>query len=95
MNKQLYCLIILFVLCSSVFAYSFGQNKVNFAPQDFSTIQTIHFDIYFPAGEDQFGRIAALMAEDIYYYIKGTKVPILARILLFFTVLAKNFYPPI
>ncbi|MDD3606795.1 MAG: hypothetical protein PHE75_06515, partial [Candidatus Cloacimonas acidaminovorans] len=81
MNKQLYCLIILFVLCSSVFAYSFGQNKVNFAPQDFSTIQTIHFDIYFPAGEDQFGRIAALMAEDIYYYIKAEfKVPILTRI---------------
>ncbi len=36
MNKPLYCLIILFVLCSSGFAYSFGQNKINIAPQDFS-----------------------------------------------------------
>ena len=92
MNKPLYCLIILFVLCSSGFAYSFGQNKINIAPQDFSTIQTMHFDIYFPAGEDQFGRVAALMAEDIYYYIKAEfRVPILTRIPIIFYSTKQEF----
>ena len=49
-------------------AVNFGQNKVNSVPQDWSVLKTMHFDIYFPKGEDDFGKTAALMAEEIYYY---------------------------
>ena len=85
MKKPIYCLIVLCLFSGACFAYSFGQNKVNYAPQEFSTIQTMHFDIYFPAGEERFGQTAALMAEDIYYYVKGEfKVPILTRIPIVF-----------
>ena len=85
MKKPLSCLIVLCLFYGACFAYSFGQNKVNYAPQEFSTIQTMHFDIYFPAGEVQFGRTVALMAEDVYYYIKAEfKVPILTRIPIVF-----------
>ncbi|HQB98778.1 MAG TPA: hypothetical protein PKZ46_07560, partial [Candidatus Cloacimonadota bacterium] len=66
-------------------AVSFGQNKVNATPQDWSVIKTMHFDIYFPKGEDDFGKTAALMAEDIYYYLKDDlKYPIHSRIPIIF-----------
>jgi hypothetical protein len=92
MNKPFCCLFLLLVLCSSVFAYSFGQNKVNATPQEFSLIQTMHFDIYFPAGEDQFGKTVALMAEDIYYYIKAEfSIPISSRIPIIFYATKTEF----
>ena len=47
-------------------AYTFGQNKVNRQPERWATVETMHFDIYFPAGEDEFGKLAALMAEETY-----------------------------
>lgn len=66
-------------------AVSYGKNKVNAVPQDWSTLSTMHFDIYFPAGEDEFGRTAALMAEDIYYYLKDNlKYPLISRIPVIF-----------
>lgn len=72
-------------LAGSLSALSYGQNKVNTGNQDWSTIQTMHFDIYFPKGEDEFGKVAALMAEEVYYYIKAEfKVPILSRIPIIF-----------
>jgi len=72
-------------LISLAHGYSFGQNKVNAKPQDFATLQTMHFDIYFPKGEDQFGKTVALMAEEIYYYIKAEfKIPVTSRIPIVF-----------
>lgn len=66
-------------------AYSYGQNKVNAAYTQWSQIQTLHFDIYFPKGQDNFGRLAALMAEDTYYYLKGDfQFPAMSRIPIVF-----------
>lgn len=92
MDKKLCCLLLLLILGSFAFAYSFGQNKVNAVPQDFAYIQTMHFDIYFPKGEDQFGKTVALMAEDIYYYIKAEfKIPIVSRIPIIFYATKTEF----
>ncbi|PKN72377.1 MAG: hypothetical protein CVU50_07330 [Candidatus Cloacimonetes bacterium HGW-Cloacimonetes-3] len=86
MKKFIYALLLLLLLFgSSAHALSFGQNKVNAKDQNWSRIQTMHFDIYFPKGEDEFGKTASLMAEDIYYYIKAEfKIPILSRIPIIF-----------
>jgi len=66
-------------------AYSYGQNKVNAVYTQWSQIQTLHFDIYFPKGQDNFGRLAALMAEDTYYYLKGDfQFPAMSRIPIVF-----------
>lgn len=66
-------------------ATSYGKNKVNAVPQDWATMRTMHFDIYFPAGEDEFGKTVALMAEDIYYYLKDNlKYPLISRIPIIF-----------
>ncbi|HCX60169.1 MAG TPA: hypothetical protein DG355_05845, partial [Candidatus Cloacimonas sp.] len=66
-------------------AVNFGQNKVNSVPQDWSVLKTMHFDIYFPKGEDDFGKTAALMAEEIYYYLKADlKYPVISRIPIVF-----------
>ncbi|MDY0152275.1 MAG: BamA/TamA family outer membrane protein [Candidatus Cloacimonas sp.] len=85
MKKTLLFITVLLSLTSILTALSFGQNKVNTVPPEWSTIQTMHFDIYFPKGEDDFGKTAALMSEDIYYYIKAEfKIPILSRIPIIF-----------
>ncbi len=83
--KKILSLLILLLLCSYMLALSFGQNKINAVDQNWSLIQTMHFDIYYPKGEDTFGKTVSLMAEDIYYYIKAEfKVPVLSRIPVIF-----------
>jgi Tol biopolymer transport system component len=48
-------------------------------------IETMHFDIYFPAGNDNFGRLVALMSEDTYYYLKNDfQFPAMSRIPIIF-----------
>ncbi|HNX00423.1 MAG TPA: hypothetical protein PKK33_03545, partial [Candidatus Cloacimonadota bacterium] len=82
--KYSLCILLLFL---SVFlsAYSYGQNKVQPVKEEWATIQTLHFDIYFPKGDDEFGKTAALMAEEAYYYLKQDfKTPLLIRIPIIF-----------
>lgn len=75
----------LVLLCSGLNAYYFGQNKVNSTYTRWSQIKTMHFDIYFPAGNDEFGKLAALMSEETYYYLKNDfQFPITSRIPVIF-----------
>lgn len=75
----------LLLACSGLSAYYFGQNKVNSTYTRWSQIETMHFDIFFPAGYDNFGRLAALMAEDTYYYLKQDfQFPATSRIPIIF-----------
>jgi len=76
--------LLLLLFISGTHAYYFGQNKVNAISVDWSMIETLHFDIYFPAGNDEFGQTCALMSEEIYYYLKsdllfpmGNRIPII------------------
>lgn len=83
-HKHLLTLVLL-ILVSLLQGYYFGQNKVNTKIEEWSTIQTMHFDIYFPQGEDEFGKLAALMAEETYYNLKEQlKFPISSRIPIIF-----------
>ena len=85
MKRYTLIIILLIMLCSQALAYSFGQNKVNAKPQDFAVLQTMHFDIYYPQGNDEFGRLAALMSEDTYYYLKQDfQFPAMTRIPIVF-----------
>lgn len=85
MIKRTYILCLLFISISLLNAYSFGQNKVNFRSVEWSVIETMHFDIHYPSGNDEFGRMVALMAEETYYYLKDElQFPIHSRIPLIF-----------
>lgn len=83
--KLRYILLLLLLLAAGASpAYYFGQNKVNLVPEEWSTLQTMHFDIYYPRGEDEFGRVVALMAEETYYTLKdqltfpiGSRIPVM------------------
>ncbi|MFO8145181.1 MAG: BamA/TamA family outer membrane protein [Candidatus Syntrophosphaera sp.] len=78
-------LVLLLMLASFSHAYIFGKNKVNANPSDWSVLKTMHFDIYFPQGEDDFGKTAALMAEETYYTLReDLKYPIESRIPIIF-----------
>lgn len=85
MYKKYIVLVLLLLILAASWAQSFGKNKVNAHRQEWSELKTLHFNIYFPKGEDDFGRTVALMAEEIYYYLKGElKYPVLSRIPLVF-----------
>ena len=84
-------IVLLFIVLFSLFgvtdlsAYYYGQNKVNSTYTGWSQIATMHFDIYFPEGCDEFGKLAALMAEETYYYIKQDfQFPAMTRIPVIF-----------
>ncbi|MFO7659528.1 MAG: hypothetical protein R6V77_01325 [Candidatus Cloacimonadaceae bacterium] len=81
----LFGLVFLLLTAGSLNAYYYGQNKVNSTHTRWSQIETMHFDIYFPAGNDNFGRLAALMAEETYYYLKSDfQFPAMSRIPIIF-----------
>ena len=85
MKLKYYLTLFLLILITFVQAYYFGQNKVNADIEEWSTIQTMHFDIYFPQGEDEFGKLVALMSEETYYNLKEQlKFPITSRIPIIF-----------
>lgn len=84
MKSKYIALILLLFYTVGAFAYYFGQNKVNVGDEQWSVLETMHFDIYYPKGEDEFGRLAALMAEETYYLLKeqfsfpvGSRIPIM------------------
>lgn len=82
--RYIFILLLLF-MAGACPAYYFGQNKVNLDSQDWSVLQTMHFDIYYPHGEDEFGRVVSLMAEDTYYLLKEQfTFPISSRIPVIF-----------
>ncbi len=81
MKRHILLCLILIAALSYLPAYYFGQNKVNTRPVTWSMIETLHFDVHFPSGNDEFGRLVALMAEETYYYLKDSfQFPILSRI---------------
>jgi hypothetical protein len=85
MKSKLLILLLLLLACLGLQAYTFGQNKVNVVSSDWSYIQTMHFDIYFPMGYNDFGRLAALMAEETYYTLRDNlRFPIDSRIPVIF-----------
>lgn len=85
MKTKLLLLLLALILCVGLQGYTFGQNKVNVVSSDWSYIQTMHFDIYFPMGYDDFGRLAALMAEETYYTLRDNlRFPIYSRIPVIF-----------
>ncbi len=84
MKPRYIFLLLLLLAAGACPAYYFGQNKVNLVPEEWSTLETMHFDIYFPRGEDEFGRVVALMAEETYYTLKdqltfpiGSRIPVM------------------
>jgi Tol biopolymer transport system component len=85
MNRKLIWLLLFLMIYTLVNAYTFGQNKVQSEILKWSKIETLHFDIYFIEGEDEFGKICALLAEEAYYKIKeDLKKPIFNRIPIVF-----------
>ncbi len=84
--KKRYALIIVFSLvCAMLFPVYYGKNKVQKKKVEWSVIETMHFDIYFKKDSEEFGKAAALMAEEAYYYLKQDfKEPIRYRIPIIF-----------
>lgn len=63
----------------------FGKNKVQVERSEWNIISTLHFDIYYPKGADDFGKTVALMAEEAYYYLQEAfQVPLQQRVPIIF-----------
>lgn len=94
MNRKVIITVLLVVLAfTMVQAYSFGKNKVQREHLQWSKIETIHFDIYFAKGNEDFGKAAALMAEETYFYLKDHfKTPLINRIPIILYKSKKDFH---
>lgn len=60
----------LMILLMITSLWGFGKNKVQRETLHWSMMKTMHFDVYYNEGDDEFGQIASLMAEEAYYDIK-------------------------
>lgn len=91
-SKRTWLLLLIVVAAVGLNAYTFGQNKVNVVDSRWSMIRSMHFDLYFPAGNDDFGRLVSLMSEEIYYRLKeDLRFPIRSRIPLIVYETQKEF----
>ncbi len=85
--KKIYTLVLVgIVLFSSLTLYAkFGKNKVQVDKIDWAVIETLHFDIYYPKGADEFAKKLALMSEEAYYFLQDAfQVPMYERVPLIF-----------
>ena len=90
--KKLLIFILFFIFITQLFSFSFGKNKIQAEKLEWSKIETLHFDIYFNKGDDDFGKIVALMTEEAYYYLKEDfKTPIRNRIPVIFYKSHRDF----
>ncbi len=80
-GKSILLIAILLMVLSPLFPQVFGQNKVNAVDSNWSMISSMHFDVYFPAGYDDFGKLVTLMAEETYYNLKeDLRFPLTSRV---------------
>jgi Tol biopolymer transport system component len=78
--KKITFIVLIFCFTITLFA-SFGQNKVQQEKEEWTKIESMHFDLYYPKGEDEFGKTALLTAEEAYYYLKKDFIrPLMGRI---------------
>ncbi len=79
--KKHIVIIILLSIVIGLYGQYFGRNKIQNEKEEWSQIKTIHFDLYFPKGEDDFGKQVAVLAEDTYYYLRDDfKTPLQGKI---------------
>ncbi len=65
--------------------FGFGKNKIQPKKIDWAQIETLHFNIYFQKGDNEFARIVTLIAEEAYYHLKkDLKTPVKNRIPVIF-----------
>ena len=85
MKNKIILSALLILLSVGLYPVYYGKNKVQKKKVEWSVLETMHFDIYFKKDSEEFGRIAALMSEEAYYYLKQDfKEPIRYRIPIIF-----------
>ncbi len=84
-KRKLIIIIIMIAAGAALNSVYFGKNKVQDQKMEWSMIKTMHFDIYFKKDAEEFGKVAALMSENAYYYLKKSfKKPIKYRVPVIF-----------
>lgn len=79
--RKIILLILIIIVSSQLFAYSFGKNKIQNSKLKWEKIESLHFDIYYPNHNKEFGKLAVLIAEEAYYHIKKDfQQPVMNRI---------------
>ncbi|MCB5230247.1 MAG: hypothetical protein WCX83_03230 [Candidatus Cloacimonas sp.] len=84
--------LLMILFATPLLGYSFGKNKVQTQKQEWTLLKTVHFDIYYPKGADEFGHTAALMSEEAYYYLQEAfNTPLLERVPIIFYESHRDF----
>lgn len=79
--RRIILMLILLVCVVPLVCYTFGQNKIQKSKDYWDVAHTMHFDIYYPAGQNDLGKVLTLLSEESYYYLKDRfKQPLQKRI---------------
>jgi len=79
--KKIIILLSIIIFSIQLNAYSFGKNKIQNSKLKWEKIESLHFDIYYPNHNKEFGKLAVLIAEEAYYHIKQDfQQPIMNRV---------------
>jgi len=85
MMKKIVLITIILSFALSGYGYFFGKNKVQPRTIEWAKAETMHFDIYYDKADSTFGKMAVLMAEEAYYYLKeDLRLPIRKKIPIVF-----------
>jgi len=90
--RKCYFLLIILLIISNLSATNFGKNKVQKEKIEWQKIETLHFDIYVPKGNDDFAKIVSLISEEAYFKIKkDLQKPLKNRVPIVFYQSHQNF----
>ncbi|MBT3168661.1 MAG: hypothetical protein HN952_07295 [Candidatus Cloacimonetes bacterium] len=90
--KKLLIFIIIWLIFSSLFSIEFGKNKIQKEKIEWQKIETLHFDIYVPKGNNDFAKIVSLISEEAYFKIKNDlQKPLKNRVPIVFYQSHQNF----
>jgi len=70
-RKRVLLVLIFITILGWLYPVNYGKNKVTSKKINWSVIESRHFDIYYLEGEDDFGKLVVLMAENAYYYLNS------------------------
>jgi len=79
--KKIVLITLMILVSLQLFAYNFGKNKIQNSKMEWEKIESLHFDIYYPSQNKEFGKLAVLIAEEAYYHLKKDfQRPVMNRI---------------
>lgn len=93
MKIKIYLILMISMIFLNLNAYHYGKNKIQYEKIEWSVIESKHFDIHYVKGQDEFGKLTVLLAENAYFHLYNFfKQPLKNRIPIIVYSSKQEFY---